>query len=109
MKDKLHQSVNKALFRFWVETDVVLVEDLRGEVSVTVDALQVYKYVEKQLGSLEGKTVIWQDLMGEWDGMEMENGEILFFPIGCRCHVEAIEKVNQMEALGQRSDHGSGE
>lgn len=108
MEDKLHQSSNNALFRFWVETDVVLIQDLRGDVSVTLDALQVYKYVEKELGSLEGKKVIWQDLMGEWDGMEIEDGEISFIPIGCRCHEEAIIKINQLEALAQGSDYGAG-
>ncbi|GAB3181998.1 hypothetical protein [Telluribacter humicola] len=104
MREKLHQSANKALFRFWVEADVVLIEDQKGGVPVTLDALNVFKYIEKQLGSLEGKKVIWRDLMGEWDGMGVENEVLVFYPIGCKCQEEAIQKMNRMEELGHKFD-----
>ncbi|HEV7347279.1 hypothetical protein [Telluribacter sp.] len=103
MKDKLHQTSKKALFRYWVEKDVVLIEDEKGEVPVTIDAWNVYKYIEKDLGSLSGKKVIWRDLMGEWDGMEVENGKLNFFPIGCRSQEEAVKRVSRVKELSSSS------
>jgi hypothetical protein len=97
MRNEYHTTFNKACFQYRVEENVVMIEDQMGEVPVTVDALNVFRYIEQELGSLHGKKVIWRDQVGEWDGMEMENGTLQFFPIGCHTVQEAMKRLQQWD------------
>lgn len=69
-------------YSYRIDGNLLAIEDLMGEVAVTMVAEQVLRDIRAEVGSLEGLYVIWRDRQGIWDGMEFFNGQLFFYPIG---------------------------
>jgi hypothetical protein len=89
-------------YRYRVDGLFVAIEDLNGPVSVAEAAEQVLSEIRQEVGSLDGKYVVWRDAQGIWDGMEYQNDLLVFYPI-------AAEKYEEAKALLLSGGAGPGE
>ena len=75
---------SKAHFTYRVENDLIIIEDVQGLTSVTMDAERVLADIQTAVGSLEGKYIIWRDAEGIWDALEWYNNKISIYPLSTR-------------------------
>jgi len=61
-----------------IDQKVIAIDDLYADKTVTNDAENVIKVLNKELG-LEGRRVIYRDTMGYWDELIHEDGEFVCF------------------------------
>lgn len=86
-----------ANYRYFVDDNIVAIEDLFGPVSVTQDAEHVFLELQQQIGSLENKYVIWKDREERWDGLEWLFDRLLIYPIGARSYEDAKHRIRNQE------------
>ena len=91
--------MKKVKYEYWVDGPVVGVQDLHGEEAVTLHAAGVLLEIQREMGSLEGKLVIWRDGDHIWDGLFYRNHRVDMYPLGYPTFEAA------KEALGRLSDH----
>lgn len=86
-------------YRFRVDGPIVAIEDLNGPIPVALAAEYVFHEVRQQLGSLDGRFVIWRDSLGIWDGMEYVNQQLVFYPLAADNYEEAKELLLSGEVV----------
>ena len=92
---------SEARFNYRVNKDLVIIEDAHGYISVTQDAERVLADIQTELGSLEGKYIIWKDGQGIWDALEWRDDRVQMFPLGDQVLDAAIKTLrNHLSTKG---------
>ncbi|WP_373514902.1 hypothetical protein [Persicitalea sp.] len=83
-------------YEYWVDGPVIGIHDLHGEESVTVHAAGVLLEIENEIGSIEGKFVVWRDGDHIWDGLFFQDRHVNIYPLGCMTFEAAKEKLQNL-------------
>ena len=78
-------------YRYWIEDDILAIEDLGGILTVTACLEQVLGQITHQEGSLAGKCVIYADSQGIWDAVTQLDELITIHPLGGYSYLEACQ------------------
>lgn len=83
-----------------VDEDIISIEDLNGDKSVTNDIERVIRTIAEYV-TIGRRQVVYRDSMGRWDGVLVRDGAFQrFVPIGADDRATAIEATRHLRRSG---------
>lgn len=86
---------SRANFSYVLEGDPIIILDLKGGISVTIDAERVLADIQQEIDTLEGKCIIWRDRDEVWDALEWKKDKLIIYPLGANDLGEAKKRMRQ--------------
>lgn len=82
-------------YTYWIDGDILAIEDWQGLHSVTAHVEQVLAQIEQKEGSLAAKFVVYADSQGIWDAITQLGQSLVIRPLGGNSNAEACQLLNQ--------------